>query len=85
MRQLTSQFLDAAQQLGDALLADLAQRDPALAAKVSQVVTEGSEELIVAFVVGHSPAVELLTRKGKHTVRGVVRIALDSGEHAARH
>lgn len=74
-RELTQTFLDAAQAIGDHMLADLQDRDPDMAAAVAQAFALG-ESLQVAFVVNGDPRIELQSRNDYKTIRLISSIAL---------
>lgn len=74
-RALTQAFLDAAQSLGDHMLADLQARDPSMAAAVAHAYANG-ECLQLAFVVSGEPRIELQARNDYQTVRLISHIDL---------
>lgn len=74
-RQLAENFLAAAQQLGDRMLVELAQRDPPFAEAVATAVEHG-ERLVLALLIGDEPVVELSTRNDYNATRRVASIAL---------
>lgn len=74
MQQKTiDDFLKAAHEMGDAMMVDVQEKDPGLAEKVAQGFACG-EDLVIAFVVGQRPAIELMSRSECKSVRTIASI-----------
>lgn len=74
-RDLAQAFLVAAQALGDRMLVDLAQRDPAFAEAVAAAVEHG-ERLVLSLIVGDEPVAELSTRNDYNATKRISTIPL---------
>lgn len=76
-RQLAENFVSAAQQLGDRMLVELAQRDPPFAEAVATAVEHG-ERLAISLTLGDEPVIELVTRNDYNATRRVASIPLSN-------
>lgn len=76
--QLAQAFLAAAQALGDRMLVELAQRDPAFAEAVGTAVEHG-ERLVLSLIVGDEPVAELSTRNDYNATKRIATIPLRNG------
>ncbi len=77
-RDLAQTFLVAAQAIGDRMLAELVEKDPAFAEAVAAAVAHG-ERLAVQLALGEEPVIELTCANDYGKVRRVATIPLRNG------